>query len=189
MIKFISSNKSVSSNKLNNKFFRKIEKQNFSNGKVISQFCKQHNIQKNISLLQFQKKTFSTDDSGFHADFKSIRKKYEEKTHSPEEVKKFIKEVVETNPVVIFMKGSPDAPKCGFSAIACRLLKEEGVKNIKSIDVLEDDTIREGIKDYTGWKTIPQVFINQEFIGGADIIKEMFQSGQLTEKLKTISTK
>jgi len=133
---------------------------------------------------------FGTDESGFHDDFKSIKKQYMgEQTTAPQnsaKVKQFIKETVESNPVVIFMKGTADAPKCGFSAIAVRLLQEEGVKNLKSVDVLVDNEVREGIKEYTGWKTIPQVFINKEFIGGADIIKEMFQNGELTQKLKSV---
>jgi len=84
------------------------------------------------------------------------------------------------------MKGYPEAPQCGFSAIASRLLLDEGVKNIKAVNVLESDEIREAIKEHTGWKTIPQIFIKQEFIGGADIIKEMYQSGELAEKLKSV---
>jgi monothiol glutaredoxin len=97
------------------------------------------------------------------------------------------------------MKGYPDAPQCGFSAIASRLLLDEGVKDIKAVNVLESAEIREGIKEHTGWKTIPQVFIKGgtksqitiqndilEFIGGADIIKEMYQTGQLAEKLQPV---
>jgi len=135
------------------------------------------------------RRNFTTDDSGFHDDFKTLRKKYETAAsasgnQSPESVQHFIKQQIESHPVVIFMKGTPDAPRCGFSRLAVSLLQEEGVTDIHGIDVLQDNNVREGVKQFTKWPTLPQVFINKEFVGGADIIKSMFESGELKETLK-----
>ena len=86
--------------------------------------------------------------------------------------------------VVLFMKGTPVFPQCGFSAATVGVLSHLGVK-FRGINVLEDDTIREGIKIYSDWPTIPQLYINGEFIGGCDIIREMYESGELAEMLQT----
>jgi len=130
---------------------------------------------------------FSADESGFHNDFKTVRKPKEEHSHfaqSSQEVQARIKQEIESNPVVVFMKGTPDAPKCGFSRLVVELLREEGVAHIHGIDVLQDNSIREGIKKYSNWPTIPQVFINKEFIGGADILKNLFESGELRKTIE-----
>ena len=82
--------------------------------------------------------------------------------------------------VVLFMKGTPVFPQCGFSAAVVGVLSHLGVK-FRGVNVLEDDEIREGIKAYSDWPTIPQLYINKEFIGGADIIREMYESGELTK--------
>jgi len=95
-----------------------------------------------------------------------------------------IKEQVTTNPVVLYMKGSPDQPQCGFSANAVNILNACGVENLFTVDVLQDPEIRQGIKDYSNWPTIPQLYVNGEFIGGSDILTEMYQSGELQELLK-----
>lgn len=100
---------------------------------------------------------------------------------SKEEIDKIIK----NNKVVVFMKGVPDAPKCGFSNAVVQILRMHSVP-YDSHDVLEDDAIRQGIKDYTNWPTIPQVFINGEFVGGCDIMLQMHQSGELIEEFKKI---
>ena len=93
-----------------------------------------------------------------------------------------IKKLIESNKVVIFMKGTPEAPQCGFSARSIQCL--QGVKApIVAIDVLSDPEIREGVKQFTQWPTIPQIFINGEFIGGCDIVTEMFQSGELKKAI------
>lgn len=89
-----------------------------------------------------------------------------------------IKEIVETNDVVLFMKGTPEFPQCGFSSTVARILDHLGVKCL-GINVLEDEEMRQGIKDYTNWPTLPQLYIKGEFIGGCDIVKEMFQAGEL----------
>ena len=88
--------------------------------------------------------------------------------------------------VVVYMKGSPMMPQCGFSAKTLETLKAAGLKpaDLKTVNVLQDDKIRQGIKDYTGWPTVPQVFIDGEFIGGCDIVTELFAKGELAEKLK-----
>lgn len=89
-----------------------------------------------------------------------------------------IKETVSTNKVVLFMKGNPKFPQCGFSSVAAQILKACGAEFI-AIDVLQDMEIREGIKQYANWPTIPQLYVNGEFIGGADIMRSMYESGEL----------
>jgi monothiol glutaredoxin len=90
---------------------------------------------------------------------------------------------VKTNDVVLFMKGTPQFPMCGFSGQVVQILDYLGLK-YKGIDVLKDDAIRQGIKDYANWPTIPQLYIKGEFIGGCDIVREMFQAGELQAHLK-----
>ena len=90
-----------------------------------------------------------------------------------------IREQVTGHPVVLYMKGSPQAPMCGFSATATQLLKLSGVGDVFTVDVLQEPDIREGIKQYANWPTIPQLYVNGEFVGGCDIMKEMYQSGEL----------
>ncbi len=88
------------------------------------------------------------------------------------------------NSVVLFMKGSPQFPQCGFSAAAVKMLSEAGATNFAYVNVLEDNAIREGIKQYSSWPTIPQLYINQEFVGGADIMRELHQNGELARLLQ-----
>ena len=90
-----------------------------------------------------------------------------------------IKQQVEGHPVVLYMKGSPQQPMCGFSATATQLLKMSGAQELFTVDVLQDQAIREGIKQYANWPTIPQLYVNGEFVGGCDIMREMYQSGEL----------
>ena len=97
------------------------------------------------------------------------------------EVKERIQELVNKNPVMLFMKGSPEAPLCGFSARVSQILKFMQVA-FYSFDVLSDESIRSGIKEYAQWPTIPQLYIKGEFIGGCDIVQEQFENGEL-EKL------
>ncbi len=94
-----------------------------------------------------------------------------------------IKKVIEENKVCLFMKGTPDAPQCGFSLAVANVLKLLNV-DYKSINVLEDAEIRQGIKDYSDWPTIPQLYVNKKFIGGCDIVKEMHENGELEKVLK-----
>ena len=95
-----------------------------------------------------------------------------------DQTKKMIQDHIDTNEVCLFMKGTPDAPQCGFSMAVSNMLKILEV-NFKGINVLEDQSIREGIKTFSDWPTIPQLYVNKEFIGGCDIIKEMYDSGEL----------
>ena len=90
----------------------------------------------------------------------------------------FIKNEIENNEVCLFMKGTPDAPQCGFSMAVSNILKVLDV-NFKGINVLEDQSMREGIKTFSDWPTIPQLYIKKEFVGGCDIVKEMYESGEL----------
>jgi monothiol glutaredoxin len=90
----------------------------------------------------------------------------------------FIAKTVADNAVVLFMKGVPDQPRCGFSAVTVQILDHLGVEFI-GVDVLQDDDLRQGVKTFTDWPTIPQLYIKGEFVGGSDIIREMFQSGEL----------
>lgn len=99
------------------------------------------------------------------------------------DVQQRIHEQVTTHPVVLYMKGTPQFPQCGFSANAVRIMNALGVKNLFTVDVLQDPEIRQGIKDYANWPTIPQLYVNGEFIGGSDIMTEMYQSGELKELL------
>ena len=95
------------------------------------------------------------------------------------DMKDVIHKQVTENPVVLYMKGTPDAPMCGFSAAAVQILEACGVDEVATVNVLEDPDIRQGIKDYSSWPTIPQLYVKGEFVGGADIMREMFQSGEL----------
>ena len=94
------------------------------------------------------------------------------------ETKEKIKNLIKENDVCLFMKGTPDAPQCGFSMAVTNVLKHLNV-NFKSINVLEDENLRNGIKDFSDWPTIPQLYIKEEFIGGCDIVKELFENGEL----------
>ena len=96
-----------------------------------------------------------------------------------------IREQVTTHPVVLYMKGSPQFTQCGFSATATQLLKMAGAEGVYTVDVLQNPDIREGIKQYANWPTIPQLYVKGEFVGGCDIIREMFQSGELHKLLET----
>ena len=95
-----------------------------------------------------------------------------------------IKQEVEGNDVVLFMKGTPVFPQCGFSAAVVQVLNHLGVK-FKGIDVLQDPGLRQGIKDFSNWPTVPQLYVKGEFVGGCDIVREMFQEGELMEFLNT----
>ena len=95
-----------------------------------------------------------------------------------DQTKDIIKNHMQNNDVCLFMKGTPDAPQCGFSMAVTNLLKILEV-NFKAVNVLEDQSIREGIKTFSDWPTIPQLYVKKEFVGGCDIIKEMYESGEL----------
>jgi monothiol glutaredoxin len=90
-----------------------------------------------------------------------------------------IRDTVSSHKVVLYMKGSPQFPMCGFSASAVQVLKASGVDKPFTVDVLQDEEVRQGIKEFANWPTIPQLYVNGEFIGGADILREMYQSGEL----------
>jgi monothiol glutaredoxin len=94
-----------------------------------------------------------------------------------------IRKQVADNRVVLYMKGTPQFPQCGFSATVAEILKRCGVTEYKSVDVLQDPDIRQGIKEYANWPTIPQLYLNGEFVGGCDIVKEMYQAGELQQLL------
>lgn len=97
-----------------------------------------------------------------------------------------IRETVTGNPVVLYMKGTPQFPQCGFSAKAVQILKACGVSNLVTVDVLADPEIRQGIKEYANWPTIPQLYIGGEFVGGSDIMTEMYQSGELQQQIEAL---
>jgi len=96
-----------------------------------------------------------------------------------------IRQQVSSNPVVLYMKGSPQTPMCGFSATASQLLKLSGAGEYFTVDVLQNPEIREGIKQFANWPTIPQLYVNGEFIGGCDIMREMYQSGELQKLISS----
>ena len=99
------------------------------------------------------------------------------------EIKDKIQNLINENNVCLFMKGTPESPECGFSMAVSNLLKHLNV-NYKGINILEDENLRQGIKDYSDWPTIPQLYLKGEFVGGCDIVKEMFEKGELEKKLK-----
>jgi monothiol glutaredoxin len=99
------------------------------------------------------------------------------------DVQQRIDEVVKGNRVVLFMKGTAQFPMCGFSGRAIQVLKACGVTHLKTVNVLEDEEVRQGIKAYANWPTIPQLYIDGEFVGGSDIMMEMYQSGELQQAL------
>lgn len=100
------------------------------------------------------------------------------------DAKDFIHKTVTENPLVLFMKGSAQFPQCGFSGRAIQILQSCGVKNLITVNVLDDDDVRQGIKDYANWPTIPQLYVKGQFVGGSDILAEMFQNGELQDLLK-----
>jgi len=102
------------------------------------------------------------------------------------DAKQKIHDTVTANPVVLYMKGTPQAPQCGFSARAIQILQACGVKNLVAVDVLADPDVRQGVKDYANWPTVPQLYISGEFVGGSDIMTEMYQSGELQKQLEPI---
>ena len=99
------------------------------------------------------------------------------------ETKQRIQEQVSGNRVVLYMKGTPQFPQCGFSALTVQVLNACGVNDFFSVNVLADAEIRQGIKDYASWPTIPQLYVNGEFVGGSDILREMYESGELQKLL------
>ena len=94
-----------------------------------------------------------------------------------------IREQVTSNRIVLYMKGTPEFPQCGFSATVAEILRRCGVTDYEAVDVLQDAEIRQGIKDYTNGPTIPQLYVNGEFVGGCDILREMYQTGELQQLL------
>jgi monothiol glutaredoxin len=102
-----------------------------------------------------------------------------------DDVQERIDGIVKGNRVVLFMKGTAQFPMCGFSGRAVQVLNACGVKELTTVNVLEDDAVRQGIKQYANWPTIPQLYVNGEFVGGSDIMMEMYESGELQQLLAT----
>ena len=105
---------------------------------------------------------------------------------APMDIKQRIKDQVSGHPVVLYMKGTPQVPQCGFSALAVQVLDACGVQELYTVNVLADAEIRQGIKEYANWPTIPQLYVNGEFVGGCDILREMYQSGELQQLLAPV---
>ena len=104
------------------------------------------------------------------------------------DIKEKITEQINASPVVLYMKGSPQFPQCGFSSLAVEILKRCNVKKKMTVDVLLDADVRQGIKEYSNWPTIPQLYISGEFIGGSDIMREMYESGELAQMIPPEAT-
>ncbi|KAI5076485.1 hypothetical protein GOP47_0008550 [Adiantum capillus-veneris] len=119
-----------------------------------------------------------------HSDFKPIHKPPEDILSVKDQIQKDVKE----NPVLLYMKGVPDAPQCGFSAMATQILKVHGVP-FAARNILEDMELRQAMKTFSNWPTFPQLYINGEFVGGSDILKKMHESGELEEMLKSVPRK
>ena len=103
------------------------------------------------------------------------------------DVQNWIKQTVSDNPVVLFMKGTAQFPQCGFSGRAVQILKACGAENLVTVNVLDDADVRQGIKDFSNWPTIPQLYINGEFIGGSDIMRTMYEQGELQKLLAEVA--
>ena len=103
------------------------------------------------------------------------------------DTQELIRKTVTENPIVLFMKGTAQFPQCGFSGRAIQLLKANGAQNIVTVNVLENDAIRQGIKTYANWPTIPQLYVKGEFVGGSDIMAEMHESGELKTLLQDVA--
>jgi len=114
--------------------------------------------------------------SGFFTGESPFRSGLRQRNMDTQEV---IKQQVTENPVVLYMKGTPEAPMCGFSAAAVQILEACGADNVATVNVLADDNIRQGVKDFSQWPTVPQLYVQGEFVGGSDIMREMYQSGEL----------
>ncbi len=102
------------------------------------------------------------------------------------DAKEFIQKTITEHPIVLFMKGTAQFPQCGFSGRAIQILKQCGVKNLVTVNVLEDEEVRQGVKYFANWPTIPQLYVNGEFVGGSDIMMEMFESGELKQVLDKV---
>ena len=121
----------------------------------------------------------SHDEAASHSDFQSKAKTSFDET----QMTNHFRELIEKNDVVLFMKGNKKMPRCGFSNYVTQVLKFYGIKEYKDVDVLQDEGIREGIKKFSNWPTIPQLYVKGQFVGGCDIVKEMHQDGSLEELL------
>ena len=133
-----------------------------------------------MATRSFSSSTAAGDEGG-HPDFGKINKAPESGADEAS-AQAFIDSCVKDNEVFLFMKGTPEAPQCGFSNQVCQILKHTGA-SFSSANVLEDELIRNGIKVYSDWPTIPQLYIKGEFVGGCDIVTQMFQDGELQEAL------
>lgn len=131
------------------------------------------------------KATFSSHEEGSHSDFSPKRKII---PNDEDDAIKLIDEQVKNHPVMLYMKGNPSMPMCGFSSRVVQILKKEGV-DFSSVNVLDYPAIREGIKKYADWPTIPQLYAHGEFIGGCDIVTSMHEAGELKEVLDPASSK
>lgn len=109
-------------------------------------------------------------------------------TEKPAETQARIKKLVESNPVLLFMKGSKSFPQCGFSDTATKILEQYQCE-FETVDVLSDEAIRQGVKDFSQWPTLPQLYVNGEFVGGSDIMLQMYESGELKELLDETTSK
>ena len=102
------------------------------------------------------------------------------------DAKDFVRTTVEKNPIVLFMKGTAQFPQCGFSGRAIQILKSCSADNVVTVNVLEDDDVRQAVKDFANWPTVPQLYVQGQFVGGSDIMAEMYASGELQELLKQV---
>ena len=118
-------------------------------------------------------------DDHSHSDFQAKKKT----TFNETQLNNYLRETIEKNDVVLFMKGNRKMPRCGFSNYVTQVLKFYGIKEYKDVDVLADENVREGIKKFSNWPTIPQLYVKGQFIGGCDIVKEMHQDGSFEELL------
>lgn len=142
-------------------------------------------VRRDVRCFSTTTKGGSATDDGSHSDFAPQSKV---NVNGQNEVLEFLDKAVKEHDVLLFMKGSPDAPQCGFSARVAGILKALEV-DFSSADVLSNLDIREGIKLYSDWPTIPQLYVNGEFVGGCDIVSEMYENGELQELLKPIKEK
>eukprot|EP00569_Conticribra_weissflogii_P008692 CAMPEP_0171360882 /NCGR_PEP_ID=MMETSP0879-20121228/1569_1 /TAXON_ID=67004 /ORGANISM="Thalassiosira weissflogii, Strain CCMP1336" /LENGTH=196 /DNA_ID=CAMNT_0011867379 /DNA_START=31 /DNA_END=621 /DNA_ORIENTATION=- len=139
---------------------------------------RQHNLESPISFHTPQQRSFSAS----HDDF-APQKKHNLENEDDSSILKMIESHVQSNKIMLYMKGNPSQPMCGFSATVVQILKNQGV-DFASVNVLDYPEVREGVKKYSQWPTIPQLYVDGEFIGGCDIVRDMHESGELSSLLK-----
>lgn len=158
-----------------------------SNYKYMKSFLKNLNLSNRFVVFSFKNNFSNKSDNNSNTDdiHKDFQPEIKTKLTTSEDCMKFIDSTIKSNKVCVFMKGTKEMPRCGFSNYMIQVLKFYKLPNIKDVNILENQELREAVKQYSSWPTYPQLYINGELIGGCDIIKQMHESGELESLLKT----